>query len=257
MKLTLSVTRLICALCVNLWFLSKSGDARAGRPRHDKGVQSAVFTGIVQAVGQVLSLEKGVLRLTAPAEWVEDDPLGLGESIAVNGCCLTVVDIRRQEPEAEVSGGAGKMAAPRRIGMQFDLSPETLSRTALSDFERGSKVNLERAMKPSDRFGGHIVQGHVDATGIIRSVSHELNTLIAKIGVPAEAASYLIDKGSIAVDGVSLTVVRPQGDEFEVWIIPHTVQQTQIGGWEPGDRVNLEYDVVAKYVERLVTLGRG
>lgn len=205
-----------------------------------------MFTGIVQAVGQVLSLEKGVLRLTAPGEWVEGDPLELGESIAVNGCCLTVVDIRKQE--AEVS---------QRIGLQFDLSPETLSRTALSDLERGSKVNLERAMKPSDRFGGHIVQGHVDATGIIRSVSNELNTLVAKIGVPTEAASYLIDKGSIAVDGVSLTVVRPQGDEFEVWIIPHTVQQTQIGGWEPGDRVNLEYDVVAKYVERLVTLGRG
>ncbi|MBX7134270.1 MAG: riboflavin synthase [Fimbriimonadaceae bacterium] len=213
-----------------------------------------MFTGIVQAVGQVLSLEKGVLRLTAPGEWVEDDPLGLGESIAVNGCCLTVVDIRVQD--AEGSGSAGKMAAPRRMGLQFDLSPETLSRTALGDLERGSRVNLERAMKPSDRFGGHIVQGHVDATGIIRSVSHELNTLIAKIGVPGEAASYLIDKGSIAVDGVSLTVVRPQGDEFEVWIIPHTVQQTQIGGWEAGDRVNLEYDVVAKYVERLVTLGR-
>lgn len=193
-----------------------------------------MFTGIVQSVGTVASIDGGVLRLACPAAWTEGDSLAIGESVAVNGCCLTVVS---DEP-------------------RFDLSQETLSRTSLGDLKPGSRVNLERALRPSDRFGGHIVQGHVDGTGVVRSISHEQTATVVTLAAPKGSEPYLIDKGSIAIDGVSLTVVRPRGIEFEVWVVPHTLRETQIGSWEPFDRVNLEFDVIAKYVERLVALGR-
>jgi riboflavin synthase len=191
-----------------------------------------MFTGIVQTLGDVFSLEGGVLTMRAPSDWSLGDPLAIGESIAVNGCCLTVVTI---DPH-----------------LTFDLSPETIERTALGDLSRGDRVNLERAMKPTDRFGGHIVQGHVDGTGMVRAIEEEGNATVIRFAVPPAFERYLIDKGSVAIDGVSLTVVRPVRSEFDVYVIPHTLEATNLGDRRPGDRVNLEFDLIAKYVERLM-----
>lgn len=194
-----------------------------------------MFTGLVQGVGTVRSFEDGVLLLDSSLASAED-PWRIGESVAVNGCCLTVV---AKEP-----------------ALRFDLSPETLARTALGSVASpGAKVNLERAMKASDRFGGHIVQGHVDAVGSLVSLRPEGNSTVFRFRVPPGSGRYLIDKGSVAIDGISLTVVQPEQDEFDVWIIPHTLEVTCLGNLQPGDAVNLEYDVVAKYVERLASLG--
>jgi riboflavin synthase len=158
------------------------------------------------------------------------EPWQLGESVAVDGCCLTVVD----------SGD----------GLHFDLSEETLKRTAMGGYAPRTRVNLERAMRASDRFGGHIVQGHVDAVGTVISISPTDAGMVYRFRV-AEPR-YLIDKGSIALNGVSLTVVEPAGGEFDVWIIPHTLEATNLGDLQPGSRVNVEYDVIAKHVEKLM-----
>lgn len=159
------------------------------------------------------------------------DPIVLGESIAVDGCCLTTV-----------CGGA----------LEFEISPETFSRTVAGSYAVGSKVNLERAMKASDRFGGHIVQGHVDAVGSVvgQGVEDEWVTLTFDAGL--EGDRYLIDKGSVTVNGVSLTVVRPEGGVFSVALIPHTLAATNLGRLEVGSVVNLEFDVLAKHVEKLM-----
>jgi riboflavin synthase len=189
-----------------------------------------MFTGIVQAVGKVHRIENLVLEVDAPASFAPEG-YDTGESVAVNGCCLTVV--------AE---------APLR----FDLSEETLARTGLGQLRAGDPVNLERAMTARDRFGGHIVQGHVDATGEVLAVEPQEGSTILRFRVPEEYTRYLIDKGSVTIDGISLTVVRPEGDTFEAWIIPHTLENTNLAARQPGDRVNLEFDVIAKYVERLL-----
>lgn len=193
-----------------------------------------MFTGIVEAVGQVESLESGVLNVLPPPFFGEDG-FALGESVAVNGVCLTVV------------AREGRLA--------FDLSPETLERSALADLRPGDPVNLERAMRADGRFGGHVVQGHVDATGTLLSISPVENAQIFRFQAPPEYDRYLIDKGSITIDGISLTVVRPENGAFDTWIIPHTVANTNLGARKPGDRVNLEFDVIAKYVERLTREG--
>ena len=186
-----------------------------------------MFTGIVQAVATVASLEGGRLVVGLPDAW-PGDPIQAGESVAVNGCCLTAV----------ADGG-----------LAFDLSPETLDRTSLGRLTPGSRVNLERAMTMASRFGGHIVQGHVDATGELVSSRPEGNSVVLRFRGPS--SRYLVDKGSVAVDGVSLTVVSPEDGEFDVWTIPHTLAHTTLGDLRPGDRVNLEWDEVAKWVERL------
>ncbi len=195
-----------------------------------------VFTGIIQALGRVRSLESGVLTLTAPESFVSDG-FDLGESIAVNGCCLTVV------------ADSGDI--------KFELSPETLARTSLGDVKPGSVVNLERAMQVGGRLGGHIVQGHVDTTGTVVSITPSGNSVIYGFQAPIEYDKYLIDKGSVTVDGISLTVVNPKAGAFNVWVIPHTLQETNLGTRSVGDRVNLECDVIARYVEKLLapTLG--
>lgn len=190
-----------------------------------------MFTGIVEGLGSVRSLSSGVLVLDV-LRGFEGEPWKLGESVAVNGACLTVVDFSD--------------------GLRFDLSPETLARTSLGDVRPGSRVNLERAMRADGRFGGHLVQGHVDATGTVVSMTPQGNSTVFRFSAEGR---YLIDKGSITVDGVSLTVVEPSDGEFEVWVIPHTLQETNLGDRKVGDRVNLEFDLIAKYVERLV--GRG
>jgi riboflavin synthase len=184
-----------------------------------------MFTGIVEELGRLESLDGGRLRIAA-TRVVED--ASIGDSIAVNGCCLTVVAFGDDWWEA-------------------DVSDETISRTSIRSLEPGDGINLERAVKMSDRLGGHLVQGHVDGVGeIVDPVPH------LRVRVPASLTRYLVEKGSVTVDGVSLTVVDALDDGFTVAIIPHTADVTTLGARQPGDLVNIEVDVMAKYVERLM-----
>ena len=191
-----------------------------------------MFTGIVEAVGTVRSLVPGRLCLDAPGAW-PGDPWAVGESVAVSGCCLTVVSFED--------------------GLEFDLSAETLSRTTLGGLSAGSSVNLERAMKADGRFGGHIVQGHVDCVG---SVIATPSSGEWRFSVEASFDRYLIEKGSVTVDGVSLTVVSPGSGEFSAALIPHTLRSTSLGSLSVGSKVNVEFDVIAKYVEKLTATPR-
>jgi riboflavin synthase len=184
-----------------------------------------MFTGIVEEVGRVESFDCGRLRIGAST--VLDD-VRVGDSIAVSGCCLTVV-----------ACGDGWWEA--------DVSPETVARTSLARLGVGSAVNLERAVRGQDRLGGHLVQGHVDGVGEIFAAAPDL-----AVRVPDQLLIYLVEKGSVTVDGVSLTVVRPLPDGFTVAVIPHTADVTTLGSKRPGDLVNIEVDVIAKYVERMV-----
>jgi riboflavin synthase len=189
-----------------------------------------MFTGIIEGLGKVRSLTNGTLTLDV-IRGFENGPWQIGESVAVNGCCLTVVSATDT--------------------LTFDLSPETLARTSLGSLAPGSTVNLERAMRADGRFGGHIVQGHVDATGTVISITTAENATLFRFQAPAEFDRNLIEKGSITVDGISLTVVNLKNAAFDVWIIPHTVQETNLKERKPGDKVNLEFDLIAKYVEKL------
>lgn len=191
-----------------------------------------MFTGIIEALGEVVALE-GLDLTIRPKGSLGNDPIVIGESIAINGCCLTVV----------ASDGT----------LHFNLSPETLSRTSIGDLAVGSAVNLERAMRADGRFGGHLVQGHVDGTGSVVSITSQEGATVIRFEVPEGGQRYLIDKGSVSIDGISLTVVTPKNRQFDTWIIPHTLANTNLGDRKPGDRVNLEYDVLARYVERLLT----
>jgi riboflavin synthase len=190
-----------------------------------------VFTGLVQAVGKVVLNEGSLLRVEG-ALGTEDDPIAEGESIAVNGCCLT-----------SLSPGA----------LLFDLSPETRLRTAFNEVAVGDTVNLERAMRPIDRFGGHLVQGHVDTIGELVTMLQSGEFTVFRFRAPEEFDRYLIDKGSVAVDGISLTVVNPVAGEFDVWVVPHTMAATNLSMRKPGDYVNLEFDMLAKHIEKLLT----
>ena len=185
-----------------------------------------MFTGIVEELGRLESLRDGRLRIGATRVI---DGVELGESIAVNGCCLTVVAF-----------GDGWWEA--------DVSEETISRTSLARLNDGDGVNLERAVRASDRLGGHIVQGPVDGVGELVEPVPDL-----RVRVPDGQLRSLVEKGSVTVDGVSLTIVQPLDDGFTVAIIPHTADVTTLGTKRPGDLVNLEVDVMAKYVERLVS----
>jgi riboflavin synthase len=191
-----------------------------------------MFTGIVEELGSVASREGSRLRIAART--VLDD-VELGASIAVNGCCLTVV-AWEEPPEG---GGDGWWDA--------DVSDETFARTALGALAPGDPVNLERPVRLQDRLGGHLVQGHVDAVGEVVEPVPDL-----RVRVPEPLLRYVVEKGSITVDGVSLTVVHPTDDGFTVAVIPHTAEVTTLGRREPGDAVNIEVDVTAKYIERLL-----
>jgi riboflavin synthase len=196
-----------------------------------------MFTGIVEELGVVEGLEEqsDAIRLTVRGPHVMTDAR-LGDSISVNGCCLTVAE---------------------RDGETFtaDVMRETLDKTSLGALEPGSKVNLERAVTATTRLGGHIVQGHVDATGEVLSRTPSEHWEVVEVSLPAELARYLVDKGSITVDGISLTVVEVRDGSFTVSLIPETLARTTLGFKQPGERVNLEVDVIAKYVERLVSTG--
>jgi riboflavin synthase len=190
-----------------------------------------MFTGLIESVGTVKVLEprgNDAARLVIEAPFA--DELSLGESVAVNGCCLTV------------TGKEG--------GVSFDLLVETLNRTNLGTLKSGSRVNLERALRADGRFGGHFVQGHIDTTAEVLSAEPKGNDLNLVISIPREGVRYFIEKGSIAVNGVSLTVASLNAESFGLWIIPHTLQETNLGDLKQGDRVNLEYDLIAKYAER-------
>jgi riboflavin synthase len=191
-----------------------------------------VFTGIVEELGSVVSIDAGRLRIAASTV-LED--VSLGASIAVNGCCLTVVD---WEPPA---------GADTPGWWDADVSEETLARTDLGKLGEGDPVNLERPVRLEDRMGGHLVQGHVDAVGTVRRPAPDL-----EVTMPAELSRYVVEKGSITVDGVSLTVVDARPDSFTVAVIPHTTQVTTLGQRGIGDGVNLEVDVMAKYTESLI-----
>lgn len=201
-----------------------------------------MFTGIVEEMGRVADLEvrDGHARLVVEATTILDG-VAIGDSIAVNGCCLTVTNLEGDRWSA-------------------DLMAETLRATALGDLDIGVAVNLERAMSAGARFGGHLVQGHVDAVGEIVARDEQPGTVFLSVRAPGAVARYLVPKGSVTVDGCSLTVVdvspEPGGPAvFRVGLIPHTLAVTVFGDRAPGDRVNLEADVVAKYVEHLLAAG--
>jgi riboflavin synthase len=191
-----------------------------------------MFTGLVAATGAVESLDRSGegVRLRIRTELAGD--LEPGDSIAVNGVCLTAVD----------SDGEGFSA---------DVMTETLRRSSLGPLAEGDEVNLELPLRAADRLGGHMVQGHVDATGTVRTVDDDGFARIVRIGAAPEVLRYVVEKGSIAVDGVSLTVTAVDRDGFEVSLIPETLERTTLGSAAPGRVVNLEVDVLAKYVEKL------
>jgi riboflavin synthase len=188
-----------------------------------------MFTGIVREVGEVYSFDGSRLVLAAPETAAG---AAVGDSVAVAGVCLTVVE-----------AGDGRLA--------FDAVPETLSRTALGSLEPGVRVNVEPSLRVGDQLGGHVVQGHVDAVGQVRSVTPEGDGRRVWIDSP-ETVRYCVEKGSVAVDGVSLTVAALDDEGFEVALIPHTLEVTTLGQLEPGDEVNLEADALARIVERLL-----
>jgi riboflavin synthase len=193
-----------------------------------------MFTGIVEELGTVEAVEPqgDALRLSIRAATVLDD-VRLGDSISVNGCCLTV---------AAVDGPV----------WTADVMQETLDKTSLLGAAAGDRVNLERAVTPGTRLGGHIVQGHVDGVGTVVRRSPSEHWELVEFSLPPGLSRYLVDKGSITVDGVSLTVVEAGTETFTVGLIPETLTRTTLGLRGPGDRVNLEVDVIAKYVERLL-----
>lgn len=193
-----------------------------------------MFTGIVECVGRVASIESGPAGAVL---WVEAPGIGsalaLGASVAVDGVCLTVTQVDGER-------------------LRFDAVPETLERTALGDRRAGDAVNLERALRADGRFEGHIVQGHVDGTGRVESLEPEGEGVRLRIACAPEALAEMVPKGSIAVDGVSLTLAALDEHGFEIALVPHTLRHTTLGRRTPGARVNLEFDVIGKYVRRLL-----
>ena len=198
-----------------------------------------MFTGIVEELGTVAAIDDltDAIRLTISASEVLEGT-GLGDSIAVNGCCLTVVS---------VDGGA----------WTADVMKESLDKTSMGAVRPGDPVNLERAVTAEKRLGGHIVQGHVDGVGEVLRREPSEHWEVVEISLPPGLARYLVDKGSITVDGVSLTVVEAGPTSFTISLIPETLARTTLGRRRPGDRVNLEVDILAKYVERLLGAREG
>ena len=194
-----------------------------------------MFTGIIEEVGEIVEIEDaGDFRTIHVDGWTAFDDLRTGSSIAVNGVCLTARSISGRTFSAE-------------------MSRETLDRTSLGNLKKGAVVNLERPMRADSRFGGHIVQGHVDGVGWIRRFDRNGDAWNLEVEYPSSGSRYLVEKGSIAVDGISLTVASLQGPgNFSVAIIPHTFENTNLKAARPNDPVNLEFDVLAKYIENLL-----
>lgn len=204
--------------------------------RDEDGLMLLVFTGIIEETGKVLSLTRSAAgaQLVVRAKIVAEN-LRIGDSVAINGCCLTVTHLENNE-------------------LSFDLLNETLHCANLEDAHTGSSVNLERALAANGRIGGHFVQGHIDcATPVISNEQVGADTRL-EISLPSQFARYVVAKGSIAVNGISLTVAEVTEISFIVWVIPHTMEITNLRSIKTGERVNLEFDMLAKYVERI--LGR-
>lgn len=196
-----------------------------------------MFTGIVEEIGQIQGISKGAKSsvLTIQGNIIFED-LKIGDSIAVNGVCLTVVTFSQDKFTANVMN-------------------ETLNRSSLGELKKGSYVNLERAMSANGRFGGHIVSGHIDGTGEVLSIRRDDNAIWYTIKVNDNLMKYIVQKGSIAIDGISLTIARVNEDSFSVSIIPHTAKETILSHKRVGDNVNIENDVIGKYVEKLINFG--
>ena len=194
-----------------------------------------MFTGLIEELGTVASVDKhdAGAKIVVRADLVTSD-IKSGDSIAVNGVCLTALDVRPTSFAA-------------------DVSPETLQRTTINELRTNSRVNLERALTPATRLGGHIVQGHVDGRGTFLSAEQNGDFWTVKIGFPPDLARYFVQKGSVAVEGISLTIAALAKDHFEIAVIPKTWEMTNLSTLNPNDPVNLETDIIAKYVERLTT----
>ncbi len=197
-----------------------------------------MFTGIIEAVGSIKSLQINAegARLVIDVGALDMSDVKLGDSIATNGICLTAVAFDKHSYTADVSN-------------------ETLKRTAFGHYQQGQAVNLEKAMLPTTRFGGHMVSGHVDAVTEVTSIKHNGNSIDYWLALPAELARYVSEKGSITIDGVSLTVNGLNDDQFRLTIVPHTTEQTIIKHYQVGTKVNLEVDLIARYLERLLLKG--
>ena len=194
-----------------------------------------MFTGIISAIGDIASLEErgGDVRLTIRSGNLNLTDVQLGDSIACNGTCLTAVELTGE-------------------GFVADVSVETLNLTTIGNWQTGSRINMEKAMQATDRFGGHIVSGHVDGIGEVISLEGDARSWRFRIRAPRDLAKYIAHKGSITVDGTSLTVNIVDGAEFELNIVPHTMLHTVISDYDVGSKVNLEVDLVARYLERLL-----
>lgn len=194
-----------------------------------------MFTGIIEAIGTISALKNhgDDIRLTVNVGKLDMSDVHLGDSISTNGVCLTVVDFGSDY-------------------YSVDVSKETIKYSGFANYKVGSKVNLEKAMRADTRFGGHIVSGHVDGVGEVLEVNDHTRYVEVWVKAPDELAKYIAHKGSITVDGVSLTVNEVKGASFMLWLIPHTLQETIIGMYKPGTKINLEVDVIARYLERLM-----
>ena len=198
-----------------------------------------MFTGIIEAIGEVANIEQQAqdAKVSVKVNGLDMSDVALGDSIAVNGVCLTVIALDAQHFVADVSG-------------------ETLSKTAFVTLTSGSPVNLEKALTPTTRLGGHLVSGHVDGVGEILSITPAGASLVFQIKAPVDLAKYIAKKGSITVDGVSLTVNEVNGAEFSLNIVPHTMTETIMKTYVEGSKVNLEVDLLARYLERLMLGGK-
>jgi riboflavin synthase len=195
-----------------------------------------VFTGIIEEKGSIVELATtGKLKVAASRVL---EGTGIGDSIAVSGVCLTVVELDD-------------------AGFTVDVTPETMRQSALAGLRPGSPVNLERSMGAGGRFGGHMVNGHVDGVGTIRGMRREANAVVIEVAVPAEISRYMVPRGSVALDGISLTVVEVSEGRFTVSVIPHTLEQTTLSEARPGTTVNIEVDIIAKYVEAFLNRKSG
>ncbi len=198
-----------------------------------------MFTGIIKAMGSISAVENlgGDVRLSVQSDDLPFADFSIGESIAVNGVCLTAVELRND-------------------GFDADVSVETLDVTALGDLGVGSRVNLEPSLALGERLGGHLVSGHVDCVGTVTARNADARSIRFSVEIPAGLQHYVASKGSVTVDGVSLTVNGVDGNSFDVNVIPHTAEVTIMGGYAVGTRVNVEVDLVARYIERLLAQGR-
>ena len=196
-----------------------------------------MFTGIIEEIGEVFQIQQGAksLKIKIKASKVLED-VSVGDSIAVNGICLTVCEFNDNTFSA-------------------DVMAETIRKSSMSGLKMGSRVNLERAMSANGRFGGHIVSGHIDGIGKIENIKPEDNAIWFTISTTKDLSKYIVKKGSIAIDGISLTVADVKGDVFKVSIIPHTAKETILSIKKSGDVVNLECDIVGKYIEKLINRG--